>query len=517
MTTPTTFDVKTVRDEVFASLRLNQTESGAFYGTWAGNGPAWEKRSPIDGSLLGTVRQPSEGDYQAAVQAASRAFAAWRLLPAPKRGDVVRRIGDRLRAVKESLGKLVTLEAGKIVAEGEGEVQEMIDICDFANGLSRQLYGLTIASERPQHRMFEQWHPLGVVGVISAFNFPVAVWSWNAMIAAVTGNTVLWKPSEKTPFTAIACTKIAAEVCAQAGVDPAIFSLVCGDRPVGEWLAADRRIPLVSATGSTRMGRQVAQTVAARLGKSLLELGGNNAIIVTPSADLRLVQRAVLFGAVGTAGQRCTTTRRLIVHRSMLDEVIQTLSSAYQQVRIGNPLDPGTLMGPLIDQAAVDAMDATLERVKTAGGTIASGGSRLPVTDFPGGLYVKPAIVQAEPHWQVVQEETFAPILYVLAYENLPDAIAIQNSVPQGLASAIFSNDLRETELFLSSIGSDCGIANVNIGTSGAEIGGAFGGEKDTGGGRESGSDSWKAYMRRQTVTINYSPDLPLAQGIRFE
>ncbi len=438
-------------------------------------------------------------------------------MPAPKRGDVVRRIGDRLRAVKESLGKLVTLEAGKIVAEGEGEVQEMIDICDFANGLSRQLYGLTIASERPQHRMFEQWHPLGVVGVISAFNFPVAVWSWNAMIAAVTGNTVLWKPSEKTPFTAIACTKIAAEVCAQAGVDPAIFSLVCGDRPVGEWLAADRRIPLVSATGSTRMGRQVAQTVAARLGKSLLELGGNNAIIVTPSADLRLVQRAVLFGAVGTAGQRCTTTRRLIVHRSILDEVIQTLSSAYQQVRIGNPLDPSTLMGPLIDQAAVDAMDATLERVKTAGGTIASGGSRLPVTDFPGGLYVKPAIVRAEPHWQVVQEETFAPILYVLAYENLADAVAIQNSVPQGLASAIFSNDLRETELFLSSIGSDCGIANVNIGTSGAEIGGAFGGEKDTGGGRESGSDSWKAYMRRQTVTINYSPDLPLAQGIRFE
>jgi aldehyde dehydrogenase (NAD+) len=337
------------------------------------------------------------------------------------------------------------------------------------------------------------------------------------MIAAVTGNTVLWKPSEKTPFTAIACTKIAAEVCAQAGVDPAIFSLVCGDRPVGEWLAADRRIPLVSATGSTRMGRQVAQTVAARLGKSLLELGGNNAIIVTPSADLRLVQRAVLFGAVGTAGQRCTTTRRLIVHRSMLDEVIQNLSSAYQQVRIGNPLDPGTLMGPLIDQAAVDAMDATLERVKTAGGTIASGGSRLPVTDFPGGLYVKSAIVRAEPHWQVVQEETFAPILYVLAYENLAEAIAIQNSVPQGLASAIFSNDLRETELFLSSIGSDCGIANVNIGTSGAEIGGAFGGEKDTGGGRESGSDSWKAYMRRQTVTINYSPDLPLAQGIRFE
>src|SRR5260221_4132883 len=388
MTTQPTFDVKTVRDEVFTSLRLNQTESGAFYGTWAGNGPAWEKRSPIDGSLLGTVRQPSEGDYQAAVQAASRAFAAWRLLPAPKRGDVVRRIGDRLRAVKESLGKLVTLEAGKIVAEGEGKVQKVIDIGDLANGLSGHLYGLTIASERPQHRMFKQWHPFGFVGLISSFIFPVAVGWWNAMTAAVTGNTVLWKPSEKTPFTAIACTKIAAEVCAQAGVDPAIFSLVCGDRPVGEWLAADRRIPLVSATGSTRMGRQVAQTVVARLGKSLLELGGNNAIIVTPSADLRLVQRAVLFGAVGTSGQRCTTTRRLIVHRSIFDEVIQTLSSAYQQVRIGNPRDPNTLMVPLIDQAAVDAMAATLERVKTAGGTIVSGGSPLPATGYPGAPHI---------------------------------------------------------------------------------------------------------------------------------
>ena len=515
--TPNKFDVTSVRDQVFTDLRLTQTENGTFSGSWTGNGPALEKRSPIDGSLLGTVRQASEEDYQTAVGAASRAFAAWRLLPAPKRGDVVRRIGDRLRTAKQSLGKLVTLEAGKIVAEGEGEVQEMIDICDFANGLSRQLYGLTIASERPQHRMFEQWHPLGVVGVISAFNFPVAVWSWNAMIAAVTGNTVLWKPSEKTPFTAIACTKVAAEVCEESGVDPAIFSLVCGDRPVGEWLAADRRIPLVSATGSTRMGRQVAQAVAARLGKSLLELGGNNAIVVTPSADLRLVQRAVLFGAVGTAGQRCTTTRRLIVHRSILDEVIQTLSAAYRQVRIGNPLDPATLMGPLIDSAAVGAMDTTLTQVQKAGGTIVTGGRQLPVADYPGGLYVEPAIVRAEPHWQVVQDETFAPILYVLPYENLAEAIAIQNSVPQGLASAIFSNDLRETEAFLSSIGSDCGIANVNIGTSGAEIGGAFGGEKDTGGGRESGSDSWKAYMRRQTATINYSPDLPLAQGIRFE
>jgi aldehyde dehydrogenase (NAD+) len=517
MTTPTTFDVTTLRDEVFTDLRLTQTENGTFSGSWTGNGPALEKRSPIDGSLLGTVRQASEEDYHTAVGAASRAFAAWRRLPAPKRGDVVRRIGDRLRAAKSSLGKLVSLEAGKIVAEGEGEVQEMIDICDFANGLSRQLYGLTIASERPQHRMFEQWHPLGVIGVISAFNFPVAVWSWNAMLAAVTGNAVLWKPSEKTPFTAIACTKIAAEVCEQAGVDPATFSLVCGERAIGEWLAADRRIPLVSATGSTRMGRQVAQAVSARLGKSLLELGGNNAIIVTPSADLRLVQRAVLFGAVGTAGQRCTTTRRLIVHHSLLNEVVQTLGTAYQQVRIGNPLDPNTLMGPLIDQAAVDAMENTIKRAKAAGGNVVTGGNRLPATDYPGGLYVEPTIVRAEPQWDVVQEETFAPILYILAYESLQEAIAIHNSVPQGLASAIFSNDIRETEAFLSSIGSDCGIANVNIGTSGAEIGGAFGGEKDTGGGRESGSDSWKAYMRRQTVTINYSPDLPLAQGIRFE
>ena len=515
--TQTTFDVSTVRDQVFANLRLSQEENGTFLGSWSGHGPLLEKHSPIDGTLLGVVRQASEADYQAAVQAASRAFEAWRLLPAPKRGDVVRRIGDRLRAAKASLGKLVTLEAGKIVAEGEGEVQEMIDICDFANGLSRQLYGLTIASERPQHRMFEQWHPLGVVGVISAFNFPVAVWSWNAMLAAVTGNAVLWKPSEKTPFTAIACIKIAAEVCQEAGVDPAIFSLVIGGRNVGERIASDRRIPLLSATGSTRMGREVAQAVARRLGKSLLELGGNNAIIVTPSADLRLVQRAVLFGAVGTAGQRCTTTRRLIVHRSIIDPVIQTLTAAYRQVKIGNPLDPSTLMGPLIDQAAVEAMQKTVERAEAAGGVVTVGGKRLPASDYPGELYVEPTIVRAEPHWDVVQEETFAPILYILAYETLTEAIAIQNSVPQGLASAIFSNDLRETEAFLSSIGSDCGIANVNIGTSGAEIGGAFGGEKETGGGRESGSDSWKAYMRRQTATINYSPDLPLAQGIRFE
>jgi aldehyde dehydrogenase (NAD+) len=510
------FDTAAIRDEVFDRLRLSRDESGVFAGAWSGSGAVLEKYSPIDGTLIGRLRQATQADYEKTVGAATRAFASWRLLPAPKRGEIVRQIGDRLRAAKPLLGKLVTLEAGKIVAEGEGEVQEMIDICDFANGLSRQLYGLTIASERPQHRMFEHWHPLGVIGVISAFNFPVAVWSWNAMIAAVTGNAVVWKPSEKTPFTAIACTRIAAEVCEGSEVDPAIFSLVCGGREAGQWLAADQRIPLISATGSTRMGHQVAERVATRLGKTLLELGGNNAIIVTPSADLELVQRAVLFGAVGTAGQRCTTTRRLIVHRSILDAVLQTLTIAYRQVRIGNPLDSNTLMGPLIDQAAVDAMERTLQRVKAAGGTIVAGGAKLSGSAHPGGLYVEPVIMKAEPGWPVVQEETFAPILYVLSYDHLSEAIATHNSVPQGLSSAIFSNDLRETELFLSAVGSDCGIANVNIGTSGAEIGGAFGGEKDTGGGRESGSDSWKSYMRRQTVTINYSSELPLAQGIRF-
>jgi aldehyde dehydrogenase (NAD+) len=511
------FDTSAVRDEVFDRLRLSQDESGVFAGAWSGSGAVLEKYSPIDGTLIGRVRRATQADYEKTVEAATRAFASWRLVPAPKRGEIVRRIGDQLRAVKPVLGKLVTLEAGKIVAEGEGEVQEMIDICDFANGLSRQLYGLTIASERPQHRMFEQWHPLGVIAVISAFNFPVAVWSWNAMIAVVTGNAVVWKPSEKTPFTAIACTKIAAEVCSRSGIDPAIFGLVCGGCETGQWLAADRRIPLVSATGSTRMGRQVAETVAARLGKSLLELGGNNAIIVTPSADLALVQQAALFGAVGTAGQRCTTTRRLIVHRSILDAVLQTLTAAYRQVRIGNPLDPDILMGPLIDQAAVEAMERTLQHIKAAGGTIVAGDGKLFSLAHPGGLYVAPVIIKAESGWPIVQEETFAPILYVISYEHFSEAIAIHNSVPQGLSSAIFSNDVRETELFLSAVGSDCGIANVNVGTSGAEIGGAFGGEKDTGGGRESGSDSWKSYMRRQTVTINYSSELPLAQGIRFE
>jgi len=415
------------------------------------------------------------------------------------------------------LGRLVSLEAGKILAEGEGEVQEMIDICDFANGLSRQLYGLTIASERPDHRMLEQWHPLGLVGVISAFNFPVAVWSWNTALAIVCGNATLWKPSEKTPLTAIACTKIAEQVCRESGIDPALWSLAVGGSAIGNLLAKDTRVPLVSATGSTRMGRTVSETVAHRLGRSLLELGGNNAMVVTRSADLRLASRALLFGAVGTAGQRCTTTRRLIVHESVKEPLLDSLRAAYRQVRIGNPLKPETLMGPLIDEEAVNAMGATLEELKTLGGRILYGGERLDGSEYPGRLYVTPCLAEARNEWPVMQRETFAPILYILPYKELEEAIALHNAVPQGLSSAIFSTNLSETEKFLSVIGSDCGIANVNLGTSGAEIGGAFGGEKETGGGRESGSDAWKAYMRRQTVTINYGSELPLAQGIRFE
>jgi aldehyde dehydrogenase (NAD+) len=418
--------------------------------------------------------------------------------------------------LKPELGRLVSLEAGKILAEGEGEVQEMIDICDFATGLSRQLYGLTIASERPGHRMMEQWHPLGVVGIISAFNFPVAVWAWNSALAAVCGDTTIWKPSEKTPLTAIACIKIAEKVCRDCGVDPAIFSLVIGDGPtIGELLCSDRRVPLVSATGSSRMGRRVGEVVAKRFGRTILELGGNNAIIVTPSADLKLAKRAILFGAVGTAGQRCTSTRRIIVHEAIKDRFVASLVDAYGQLSIGNPL-AGNLVGPLIDIVAVQNMMTALGQVRQSGGRVLCGGERLTGRNHPGGLYVTPAIAEASNDWPVVQHETFAPILYVMGYRELDEAIALQNGVPQGLSSAIFTNDLREAERFLSARGSDCGIANVNIGTSGAEIGGAFGGEKETGGGRESGSDSWKQYMRRQTVTINYSDALPLAQGIKF-
>jgi len=505
--------VSTVAKAIFPKLGLSlkSANPGVFSGEWGGAGPVIEKYSPVDGSLLGRVRSASPVDYELAVSAARAAFPAWRDLPAPKRGEVVRRYGEALRGLKKELGQLVALEAGKILAEGEGEVQEMIDICDFATGLSRQLHGLTIASERPGHRMLEQWQPLGVVGIISAFNFPVAVWAWNSALAAVCGDTTLWKPSEKTPLTAIACVKLAEKVCRECGVDPAIFALTIGDgASVGELMSNDSRLPLVSATGSTRMGRRVGEVVAKRFGRSLLELGGNNAIIVTPSADLKLALRAVLFGAVGTAGQRCTSTRRIFVHESIRKKFTASLVAAYKSLPIGSPLEPGTLVGPLIDEAAVQAMQDALTHLKMHGGRILFGGDRLQ------GTYVKPAIVEARNEWPVVQHETFAPILYVMGYRKLDEAVAQQNAVPQGLSSAIFTTDLREAEQFLSARGSDCGIANVNIGTSGAEIGGAFGGEKETGGGRESGSDAWKAYMRRQTVTINGSDALPLAQGIRF-
>jgi len=510
------------------TLGVDKENLGGFCGEWLGSGPTLEVITPIDGTRIGTVRQVTEAEYDRIVTRAHEAFQNWRMVPAPKRGEVIRQLGNRLREVKRELGALVTLEMGKIRAEGEGEVQEMIDICDFACGLSRQLYGLTMHSERPRHRMYEQWHPLGVVGVISAFNFPVAVWSWNAAIAAVCGDSVVWKPASKTPLTAIATTKLAAQVCQANGVDPAIFSLVIGKgSTVGERLLADRRIPLISATGSCEMGHRVGEVVGRRLGRTILELGGNNAIIVTPSANMDLAVRAILFGAVGTAGQRCTTTRRIIVHKTVRDELVQRLVSAYRSIPIGNPLREGTLMGPLVTLDAVETMQQALARLKQEGGEVLYGGEKLAGPDYPGGHYVRPCLAAARNEFRIVQEETFAPILYIIDYgrpgvtpaaavNDLEEAIALQNDVPQGLSSAIFSTNLMETELFLSHVGSDCGIANVNIGTSGAEIGGAFGGEKETGGGRESGSDSWKAYMRRQTNTINWSTDLPLAQGIKF-
>jgi aldehyde dehydrogenase (NAD+) len=433
------------------------------------------------------------------------------------RGETVRRLGNALRDFKHELGQLVTLESGKILAEGEGEVQEMIDICDLAVGQSRMLYGLTIQSERPSHRLMEQWHPLGVVAVISAFNFPVAVWSWNAALAAVCGDATIWKPSEKTPLTAIAVTKIAERVCRETGADPAIFTLMIGDGPsIGQKLAADRRIPLVSATGSVRMGLDVAKTVHGRLGKTIMELGGNNALIVCPSADLDMATQSIFFGAVGTTGQRCTSTRRVIMHESVADKVRKKLLAAYKTVPIGNPLDKKTLMGPLIDKNAVDMVQHSIQRLKDEGGEVLYGGERLDGAQFPGGCYMTPCLANAKPNFEIIQHETFGPLLYLMTYRDFDEAIAIQNNVPQGLTSAIFTNDMREAEKFISAAGSDCGIANVNTGTSGAEIGGAFGGEKNTGGGRESGSDSWKSYMRRQTNTINFSTELPLAQGIQF-
>ena len=469
--------------------------------------------TPVDGKKIANVTLTSKEQYEQVIATAQNAHLVWREMPAPQRGEIVRQIGDKLREFKEPLGKLVTYEMGKIHQEGLGEVQEMIDICDFATGLSRQLYGLTMHSERPEHRMYEQWHPLGIVGIISAFNFPVAVWSWNAMIAAVCGNVMVWKGSEKTPLCGVAIQKIVAKVLKENNLPEGIFNLVTGDRELGEWMTTDSRIPLISATGSIRMGKEVAKVVGGRLGKSILELGGNNAIIISKDADLEMAIRATVFGAVGTCGQRCTSTRRLIVHEDVYDQVKERLVSIYEKITIGDPLEPGTLVGPMIDQDAVIAMQNALKQAQEEGGTLICGGQVLEGE----GNYVTPAIVEAENHYEIVQEETFAPILYLLKYSNQEEVIAMHNGVKQGLSSAMFTLNLREAERFLSATGSDCGIANINIGTSGAEIGGAFGGEKETGGGRESGSDAWKAYMRRQTNTINWGDTLPLAQGISFD
>ena len=479
----------------------------------------FESYSPVDGKLIGKTGKANAIDYEALLSKAEAAAKVWRTWPAPKRGEVVRQIGNKLRAGKEALGDLVSYEMGKSRQEGHGEVQEMIDICDFAVGLSRQLCGQTMHSERPNHRMYEQWHPLGIVGIISAFNFPVAVWSWNSMIAAVCGNVTIWKPSEKTPLSAIACMNLIRDVLKENQIPEGVMSLIIGDvAEIGETLTSDRRIPLISATGSTRMGRQVGEVVGGRLGKAILELGGNNAIIVTPEANLEVALPGIVFGAVGTCGQRCTTTRRLIVHDSIYDKVKEILIKAYRSLSIGNPLDEKNHVGPLIDKDAVDLMQNALTSVQKEGGKLVIGGSSLEGAGYESGCFVTPAIVEADNTMPTVQEETFAPILYLLKYSgSVEDAIRIQNDVSQGLSSSIFTQNLHEAEQFLSSWGSDCGIANVNIGTSGAEIGGAFGGEKDTGGGRESGSDAWKAYMRRQTNTINYGTELPLAQGIKFD
>lgn len=482
-----------------------------------GTGELLASYSPVDGELIAEVQGASREEYDAVIATAHQAFKEWRLWPAPKRGEVVRQIGEALRKHKSALGKLVSWEMGKSLQEGYGEVQEMIDICDFAVGLSRQLYGLTMHSERPGHRMYEQWHPLGITGIISAFNFPVAVWSWNSMLAWVCGDVCIWKPSEKTPVTALVCQHIAQQVFAANNVPEGVCCLVAGGREVGEWISQDSRIPLVSATGSTRMGKAVGAAVGARLGRALLELGGNNAIIISSSADLDMALIGCVFGAVGTAGQRCTSTRRLIIEEGVYDAFRQKLVNAYQQLRIGNPLDEGNHVGPLIDKDAVKSYQQALEQVKKQGGRFLVDGGVLEGKGFESGCYVRPCIAEVENFYDIVQHETFAPILYVMKYKSIEEAIDIQNGVPQGLSSAIMTLNLREAEQFLSSAGSDCGIANVNIGTSGAEIGGAFGGEKETGGGRESGSDAWKNYMRRQTNTMNYSNTLPLAQGIKFE
>jgi len=481
------------------------------------NGTHIDSFSPVDGTKIGSVSSADKTSYETTIAKAQEAFLVWRNWPAPKRGEIVRQIGDALRANKEALGKLVSYEMGKSLQEGYGEVQEMIDICDFAVGLSRQLYGLTMHSERPSHRMYEQWHPLGIVGIISAFNFPVAVWSWNSALAWVCGNVTIWKPSEKTPLCGIAVQKIVAEVFAKNQVPEGVNGLIQGGREVGEWLSNDTRILLVSATGSTRMGKALSAAVAARLGKSILELGGNNAIIISKDADLDMALIGSVFGAVGTAGQRCTTTRRLIIQESVYDTFKEKLVKAYSQLRIGDPLDTHNHVGPLIDTDAVKMYLHSIAECKEQGGNFIVEGGVLEGKGYESGCYVKPCIAEARNEMAIVQHETFAPILYIMKYRTLPEAIALQNGVPQGLSSSIMTVNMREAELFLSHAGSDCGIANVNIGTSGAEIGGAFGGEKETGGGRESGSDAWKAYMRRQTNTINWSDKLPLAQGIVFD
>lgn len=501
--------------DLLGRLGLETIQSGACHASWISRpgGEVINSISPATGESLAQVVMAATDDYHEIAERSCESFSKWRLVPAPRRGEVIRQIGAALRARKRDLGLLVTLETGKIRSEGEGEVQEMIDMCDFAVGLSRQLHGLTIASERPEHRMMEQWHPLGPVGIITAFNFPVAVWAWNAALAAVCGDSMIWKPSPETPLTAIAVQKLVQEVAAANGCE-GVFSLaVGGAEDVGETMIRDVRLPLISATGSCRMGVRVAEVVARRMGRSLLELGGNNAIIVAPTANLELALRGILFAAVGTAGQRCTTARRLIVHESLIDTVIERLKRAYAGLRIGNPWEEGVLVGPLINERAVEAMQLALEAAKAQGGTILCGGNPIPRP----GFFVEPALVRANPEMPIVAEETFAPILYVMSYSSFDDAIRIQNGVPQGLTSAIFTNDMREAERFLAAEGSDCGIANVNIGTSGAEIGGAFGGEKATGGGREAGSDAWKAYMRRQTCTINRGKELPLAQGVTFD
>ena len=482
-----------------------------------GNGEKINSYSPVDGLLIGSVTSATNDDYQNVIKAAQEAFKFWRKMPAPKRGEIVRQYGEKLRKYKRPLGELVSYEMGKSLQEGLGEVQEMIDICDFAVGLSRQLHGLTMHSERPGHRMYEQYHPLGVVGIISAFNFPVAVWCWNTALAWICGDTCIWKPSEKTPLCGIACQNIWAEVADENNLPEGISCVVNGDYTAGEYLTSDERIPLVSATGSTRMGRIVAQKVASRFGKSLLELGGNNAIIISESADLKITVIGALFGAVGTCGQRCTSTRRLIIHESIYNEVVSKLANAYTQLKIGNPLDESNHVGPLIDKQAVGMYLSAIKKAREQGGKVLVEGGVLEGEDYQSGCYVKPVIIEAENHFDIVQEETFAPILYVMKYKEIEDAIEMQNEVKQGLSSAIMTTKLREAEKFLSASGSDCGIANVNIGTSGAEIGGAFGGEKETGGGRESGSDAWKIYMRRQTNTINFTEELPLAQGIKFD